>query len=154
MTRSQTRTPRELVYGVWRGRREPGARSRSLTISWSRFDWFGPIIEAADVDALLRRALGAGFRWCLVQRSGHVIHEQWQPDHRGQKGFLGLVEDLCADPELFVAGKLVDAGDSAAGLDPSCFLVNLDLYRRLGSAPVSSAADGCSAGRAAAGSRW
>jgi hypothetical protein len=35
------------------------ARLRDLTISWSRFKYSGPILEGADLDALLGRAATA-----------------------------------------------------------------------------------------------
>jgi hypothetical protein len=138
---------------------------RDLTISWSRFKYSGPILEGADLDALLRRAADGPWRWCLAQAWGHVLQEVWTPD--GGADFLAAVERWVGSEEFLAAGCARPAGadpggDPAArlslapaarrradrpedldptarlGLQPGCLLVDLARYRRLGRPALAS----------------
>jgi len=106
------------------------AKLRDLTISWSRFKYSGPILEGTDLDGLLARAAGAGYRYCLVQAWGHVLQEVWTPEGRGGGDFVTALAAWASEGDFLVAGRPDPAGGD--GLDPSCLLVDLDAYRRLG----------------------
>lgn len=59
--------PEELVFGVLATSErvaEHGLaeRWRSYTIAWSRYGYHGPLVEAANVNAALDRALERGYR--------------------------------------------------------------------------------------------
>ena len=75
----------ELVFGIV-GSPPPGQDSavarklRDLTISWSRYDYRGRILEASTIEGVLEAAVDEGYRWCLVQRPGNVILERWRGD--------------------------------------------------------------------------
>lgn len=93
------------------------ARLRDLTISWSRFKYSGPILEGADLDALLARARAEGYRYCLAQAWGHILQEVWTPEARGGGDFLTALRRWAAEHEFSAAGG------------PGCLLVDLDRYR-------------------------
>jgi hypothetical protein len=110
------------------------ARARDLTISWSRFKYSGPILESPDLDALLRTAAARGAHYCLVQSWGHVLHEVWSPDGRGQFDLLELLGGWVEGRAFLAAGRVLGSGEDADwwGLDHACLLVDLDTYRALG----------------------
>jgi hypothetical protein len=100
----------ELVFGLVgsspAGQGSAVARKlRDLTISWSRYDYRGRILEASTVEGVLDEAVDEGYRWCLLQRPGNVILERWRgdPEHArfdqcvakwiGERDFLALGND-------------------------------------------------------------
>ncbi len=92
------------------------ARLRDLTISWTRFKHSGPILEGADLDALLMRAWAGGHRYCLVQAWGHILQEIWTPDSHGGTDFVTALMRWAADRDFAAAGG------------PDCLLVDLARY--------------------------
>ncbi len=75
----------ELVFGIVDAPVPAGdpalvGKLRDLTISWSRYDYRGRILEAATTEGVLEQAAGHGYHWCLVQGAGNIILERWQAD--------------------------------------------------------------------------
>lgn len=104
---------------------------RDLTISWSRYDYRGEIIESTSVDAILRQATGSGHRWCLVLPGGHVVAERWTTGHELTKNFFSALEDFINTGEFLVSGNLIGDDQQWFGFEKELLLINLDLYRDL-----------------------
>jgi hypothetical protein len=107
------------------------ARLRDLTLSWSRQGYHGIIIEDDRVESILDSACQAGFKHCFIQGYGRIIHDEhnhnsWQTDF--QEALAHWIEQH----GFFVTGLLVGSDAEGWGLDPTCLLVNLEDYARLG----------------------
>lgn len=90
------------------------ARARSLTVSWLRWGYFGAVIEADSIGAILKRAAESGQDYCLIQSTGHIISEQSGIfGGRSRSFFEALADWTCRND--FTA--LASGG--------RCFLVNL-----------------------------
>ena len=76
--------PEGLVFGIvdpsLAGDPALASKLRDLTISWSRYDYRGPILEDRTTVAVLEQAAELGYRWCFVQRVGNIILERWEAD--------------------------------------------------------------------------
>jgi hypothetical protein len=88
---------------------------RDLTISWSRYDYRGPILVGETVEGVLNQALELGYRWCLVQRAGNIILERWHADE-GRRRFDQCVSQWIGERDFLALG--------AAG-DDHCLLVDV-----------------------------
>ena len=109
------------------------AKYRDLTISWSRYDYHGPIIEAATIDEILSRAAECEARHCFVQSYGHVLGEQWHPEHWKVPNFLAALESWLAESSCLVAGQILEGADDGWwGLDTNWLVVDLERYRASG----------------------
>ena len=107
------------------------ARLRDLTLSWSRHGYHGIIIEDDRIENILDRAGHAGFKHCFIQGYGRVIHDE--PKHNSwQTGFPEALAYWIEQHDFFVTGLLVGSDAEGWGLDPTCLLVNLEDYARLG----------------------
>lgn len=111
---------------------------RDFTISWCRYDYRDELIEAAEVNDILDRAVTLGHRWCLILPYGHVPAERWLPEELATamqqpwqlaKGVLAC-EPVAGD-EFLVAGSIVANPDHWYGFENEFLLVNLDAYQRL-----------------------
>lgn len=119
------------------------ARARDLTISWTRFKYFGPIIEDATLGGILRQAADTDARYCLIQVYGHILAEVWQPDDGALLPVMEAINEWIEGEDFLVSGHLLEKPGQWYGLKPECLLVNLEHYRRLGCPPVdASVADG------------
>lgn len=96
---------------------------RDLTSSWSRYDYRGRILEADTLEDVLDAALEHGYRWCLVQRPGHVILESWHADP-GRRSFAQCVSQWIGDQDFFARGAFTGGDD--------CMLVDLERSRERG----------------------
>lgn len=103
------------------------AKCRDMTITWSRYDYHGPIIEECRVDAILDQALAQHARYCFIQSYGQIIRERWTLDDT-QGTFLSAVQEWMAEHHGLVAGRIRMAQDAWFGLDPGCLLVDLARY--------------------------
>jgi hypothetical protein len=110
---------------------EVAARARSLTISWLRWSYFGDIIEGATVDEILDRCVQAGFDYCFIQAAGHLVKEQWSPKQEESLEFFHSLRRCIETTDFLVAGEVIR--NSGAGLLSRWLVVNLALYRSLGS---------------------
>ena len=133
----------DIVFGlldVSAAIRDPlvASKYRDFTLSWSRYGYRGPVIEAETLEGILARALARGSRFCLIQAYGHIIRETWIPGHWGREDFHSLLARSVRDEDFLVRGWLVGGGSDWYGLDPRCCLVNLEVYRRLGAPPLSA----------------
>jgi hypothetical protein len=129
--------PDGLVFGVAHAPSPTGdptltLKLRDLTISWSRYDYRGRILEAATIEDVLDQAVELGYRWCLVQAPGHIILEEWRAD-AASKRLDECVSDWVRERNFLVLGALV-SGDGGHGLDDQCLLVDVDRYREVGRA--------------------
>jgi hypothetical protein len=119
--------PEELVFGIVDSPASGGdpavaAKLRDLTISWSRYDYRGRILRAATMEGVLDQASDLGYRWCFVQRSGHIILERWH----GGEGRMRLdecVSHWISERDFLALG--------AAG-DDECLLVDVRRWEELG----------------------
>ena len=99
--------PEELVFGIVESA-PPGPdpavarKLRDLTISWSRYDYRGRILEAATIEGVLDHAAELGYQWCLVQRAGNIIVEQWRAE-RGAR-FDESVAGWMAERDVLALG--------------------------------------------------
>lgn len=103
---------------------------RSFTISWTRYDYYGPIFEATRVEEIAAAAKADGYRYCLVQAYGHVVVEPWARPDSNSKRFYEALEDLIADNSFSLAGQFA----SQAGSDsrPRCLLIDLQAWPESG----------------------
>jgi len=129
--------PDTLVFGLLNTAARVGdAQSfdhlRSLTISWSRYDYRGRMIEADSVDGVLGEAAEAGYLWCFLQQCGHVIGETWHPQHWRRIPMEAALKNLIARHDFLVAGQILGDETAGFGLDDQCLLVNLRRYDALG----------------------
>ncbi len=85
-----------------------------------------PRIENTNIDLLLKTAAQSTSRWCLVQSYGHMIlrFDFYQELER-------LLPKLSKQPFL-VMGHILDRKSEYYELHNQCFLVDLDVYRRIG----------------------
>src|SRR4051794_6064638 len=116
--------PDSLAFGIVRLPAPPGdatlaAKLRDLTVSWSRYDYRGRILEGATIEDVLDEAVDLGYRWCLVQATGHVILERWD---EARPRLEQYVSDWIAGGDSLAAGALIDDGGEY-GLDDACVLV-------------------------------
>ena len=119
--------PDELVFGVTRA---PSAacdpsvtrKLRDLTISWSRYDYRGRILDGETIEHVLEQAAELGYRWCLVQSPGHIILEHWHADER-RKRF-----DHCVSEWIRGRDFLAVAVDG----DDACLLVDVGRWGERG----------------------
>jgi len=128
--------PEALAFGIVgapspAGDPELAAKLRDLTISWSRYDYRGRILEAATIEGVLDQAVELGFQWCLVQATGHVILESWHSDE-GRKRFEQCISDWIAERDFLALGAVVGDGGRGYGLDDQCLLVDVRRYAELG----------------------
>lgn len=127
-------TMNDIVFGVYGELDSPSLKVlRDLTITWSRYGFQGEIIEASTVDELLAVAVEKGFAYCLVQRAGHVIYEQWYLRWWDQINFFDFLLETIKQQDFLVLGERVVESTGAEGLVADCFLINLETYQRLGS---------------------
>src|SRR5215210_6122748 len=110
--------PDALVFGVVSARLSEGAalrrKLRDLTISWSRYDYRGRILEAETTERVLDQAAELGYRWCLVQRAGHVILERWTAD---EKRFDQCVSEWVVERDFLALGAVLDDDGHGGRLD-------------------------------------
>lgn len=116
----------------------PTARLRDLTIAFSRYGYNGEIVEANNLDQVLRQACqqevnsSSPRRFCLVQRAGHVIDEQWYLSHWPNGGFYRGISQLMEQADFVIAGQLIQGAEGTLGLYDDCLLVDLSRYQALG----------------------
>ncbi len=108
--------------------RSLASKSRELTITWSRYDYHGTIIERPTIDAIIAQAGGQGFRYCFILSYGQILRERWVLDQCGHGNFIAALEDWLAEHEVLVAGRILRAGDGWYGLDHRCLLVDTQLH--------------------------
>src|SRR5215218_8231329 len=91
------------------------AKLRDLTVSWSRYDYRGRILEAATIEGVLDQAVELGYRWCLVQRAGHVILEDWHADE-GRKRLEQCVSHWISERDFLALGAVIVDDGQGYGL--------------------------------------
>lgn len=111
---------------------EAAARARDLTISWTRFKYFGPIIEDRSLDGVLPRAAESDADYCLIQAYGHILAEVWHPDGGVCLPVMQAIEDWVDQEEFLVCGHLLAEPGHWYGLNQDCLLIDLRRYRALG----------------------
>jgi len=104
---------------------------KELTEFFTRFKYFGPIITANSVNAVLDKALTHDVKYCIVQATGHIIQEA---------AFFRHIEKWIEKQNFFVTGHIMDKnkpnknnpkGEKGYyGLHKQCMLVNLDYYKK------------------------
>ena len=107
---------------------------RDFTISWSRYDYRGEIIEASTVNEILDQASANGYRWCLILPYGHIVAERWTPEHWGARNLFSAFKERVDQDSFLVAGAIIGDANRWFGFEHERLLVNLDMYQRL-SAP-------------------
>ncbi len=75
---------------------------RSLTVSWTRYDYHGPIIENENIDSILQRAIEQGYRYCLVLDYGQVVVEFWSDK---TKNFAQQLSDWIKNNDFLAASS-------------------------------------------------
>lgn len=82
-------------------------------------------LEHSNIDALLRTAAATNSRWLLVQARGHLLL---------RFDFYQELERFLASPpsSFLIMGHILDRKDQYFEIHNQCFLINLDLYRKLG----------------------
>lgn len=126
-----------LVFGLLdRSREFPvpfvASRLRELTIAWSRFKYFGGIIEDVSVDAILAQAQRRTGDYCLIQAHGHILDEVWHPDSGEARDVLTALTLWIRDHDFLVTGHIVVGRGGAYGLGCRFLLVDLKHHRELG----------------------
>jgi hypothetical protein len=128
---------RDLVYGLLDTSatiHEPSlaAKCRELTLTWSRYDYRGPIIEQPTIDAILDQAAREGYRHCFIQSYGQIIRERWVPTRGKGESFLSTLKEWIAAHDSLVAGRILTAPGGWYGLDHRLLLVDLHRYAECG----------------------
>jgi hypothetical protein len=113
-------------------------RLRELTIAWSRFKYFGSIVEDDSVDAILSTAMRRQADYCLIQAHGHILDEVWHPDGGETVDVLTALQRWIATHDFLVTGHIIGGDGDAYGLSCRFLLVDLKRYRELG-CPLFSA---------------
>jgi hypothetical protein len=108
------------------------AKLRNFTLSWTRYGYHDLIIEGGGINAILDQASERGYHYCLVQSDGHIIIEEWHPQHSKPKDFYCAIMDWIDSVDFFVTGYIVDGKNDWHGLSAQCLLVNLDYYQAYG----------------------
>lgn len=108
------------------------AQLRSFTISWSRYGYHDLIIEKSSLNEILDEASALGYKYCLVQAHGHIIAENWHPNHSERKDFQTALRDWIDNHDFFVTGHIVERATGWYGLRQDCVLVNLEYYEAFG----------------------
>jgi hypothetical protein len=96
----------DLVFGLLRQPCDPPIlteKLRSFTISWMRYRYHGPILEANTVDAILSEAAARGYRYCFVQWPGNIVSEIWTPKHWQRRDFYDALADWIKSQDFVVA---------------------------------------------------
>jgi hypothetical protein len=129
--------PNGLVFGLLNSAKRIGDGQfrevlRSLTISWSRYSYYGRIIEADNVDQILCEAADEGYRWCFVQASGHMIGENWYPRHWHRISLEAAIQNWLEQHDFLVGGTITGDDAGGYGLDDQRLLVDLHRYDALG----------------------
>jgi hypothetical protein len=122
-----------LICGLLmpRGRLDPATgRARGLTVSWLRWGYFGAIIEADSVEAILDRAAESGRDYCLIQAAGHIVGEHSSIYGGRSRPFFGVLEDWTSRNDF-----------AALSSDGRCLLVNLKSDWRYGQAAADFPAE-------------
>src|ERR1700683_4801541 len=122
-------TSPRLVCGVLDTSREvrdaeASSKARSLTISGLRWGFSGNIVEGKSVNEILDRAQEAGYDYCFLQAYGHIVTEQWSPQHDESMEFFHLLRHWIETTNFFVTGHIVRTGENY-GLLSRSMLVNL-----------------------------
>ena len=107
------------------------ARARDLTIAWSRYKYFGEIIEHRDLDEILRRAAATSADFCLVQSYGHILAEVWRADNAEAPEIMQAIEEWIGQQEFLLTGRLHKDEQSGITAEVSFLLINLRRYREL-----------------------
>jgi hypothetical protein len=126
--------PETLVFGLVDSPSPGGdpvlaAKLRDLTISWSRYDYRGRILQAGTIEDVLDQAAELGYRWCLVQRPGHIILERWRADD-GRKRLDECVSHWISERDFLALG--------AVG-DDECLVVDVRRWEGLGRPDIRQA---------------
>jgi len=108
------------------------AKCRDLTITWSRYDYHGPVIEGASIDAVLDGALAQPARYCFIQSPGWIIRERWNIEQTATGTFLSALQEWMDRQEAMVAGRIRMAPGAWFGVDPECLLVDLARFEACG----------------------
>jgi hypothetical protein len=129
--------PNGLVFGLLSSAKRNGDERlcehlRSLTISWSRYGYYGRIIESDNLDEILSKSADAGYRWCFVQASGHMIGENWYPRHWNRVPLEVAIKNWIEQRDFLVGATIIGDEDQGYGLDDQCLLVDLQRYIALG----------------------
>jgi hypothetical protein len=69
----------------------------------------------------------------LILPYGHIIAERWRPEHWRELDFASALRDRLEHDDFLVAGHITGDHDSWFGFENECLLVNLEMYRKLGS---------------------
>jgi hypothetical protein len=122
------------VYDASKGRceRSLAGRLRDLTISWARFGYGGPILEAATLNELLDAAVASEHDYCLVLAYGTIVDDNWYPEHWRRDDVHRSLANLIDAGDFMVAGQPFEAAGSPALVDERCLLVNLKRYAACG----------------------
>lgn len=119
-----------LCFGIWdRSKYIQNAfvakRCRDLTLFYIKSCFpSSTYIEHENIDELIRAAAGTKSRWLLVQANGHLL---LRFDFYQQ-----LAKVLAnADSSFLVMGHILDRKHEYYEIHNQCFLINLELYRRL-----------------------
>lgn len=131
---------RDLVYGLLN---RPGtipdprvaSACRDWTITWSRYDYHGPIIEDATVDGVLARARREGFRSCFILAPGQIVRERWAPDRDRHATFLQALGDVLPAGDAMAAGCIETSPGAWYGLRGGGLLVDLERHEAWGAPP-------------------
>jgi hypothetical protein len=116
------------------------ARARDLTIAWSRFKYFGPIIEDTSIAGILCQAVASDADYCLIQAYGHILAEVWHSDDGESMEIMQAISEWIAQRDFLVTGHVLEKEGSSYSLEPDCLLINLKLYRELGCPVIDDAA--------------
>lgn len=101
--------------------------TRGLTLDYSRFKYFGDVLENASLGKLLENAARLGYRWCFVQAYGHIMTEIWRADGRDALSVLKDWRERAENQEVLAASWPTSAVEGA-----SCLLVNLERWQAEG----------------------
>lgn len=105
-------------------------RARSLTVSWLRWGYFGDVLEADSIDAILKRAAESGQDYCLIQSAGHIISEQSGIFGGRSRSFFEALADWTSRNDF-----------TALASHGRCTLVNLKRHWRHGDATADFPAE-------------
>lgn len=121
-----------IAYGLWLHDSAPNKVShpvplRDLTLSWLRFGYQGEVIESAQLDHILQRALTEGYDACVILSPGIIINEVWKLPHWNCADFHQCIRDHFTQTNaLLSASARQHLG--RLELDTACMLFDLSCY--------------------------
>jgi len=125
-----------IGYGLWSNSPASNVKINNLTLrdlslSWLRFSYQGEVIESNSIESILQQAMEKDCRACFIQTPGNIISEDWILPHWKQDDLHACVQEHLKKDDFLICADIIKTEQYFA-LDTSCFLINLQQYKKMG----------------------